>query len=102
MILDEGVDVIRDCRRTVSNLLQSDFGARLGELLMQSYVNRQYQAFESQNEVVDSSLVFIPETEEESEIINGFEPPLEVVEFLFSRCRYRDVARYEVRSRVRA
>ena len=69
---------------------------------MQSYTNRQNQAIESKNEVVYSSLVFIPQTEEEIEIITGFEPPLELVEFLFSRCRYRDVARYEVRSRVRA
>lgn len=61
-------------RRTVSNILQSDFGARL-ELLMQSYVDRQNQGFESENEgdeieTVDShsTSVVIPETHE---IING-------------------------------
>ncbi|XP_024984217.1 uncharacterized protein LOC112520148 [Cynara cardunculus var. scolymus] len=36
-------------RRRVSNLLQSDFGARLNQLL-QSYVDRQDQAFDSENE----------------------------------------------------
>ncbi|KAJ9559286.1 hypothetical protein OSB04_013900, partial [Centaurea solstitialis] len=38
-------------RRTVSNLLQSDFGARLNQLL-QSYVNRQDQAYDSENELI--------------------------------------------------
>ncbi|CAH1441685.1 unnamed protein product [Lactuca virosa] len=67
-------------RRTVSNLLQSDFGARLNHLLMQSYVNRQNQAFESQNEAVDSSSVVIPQTEEEREIINGLRVDMDALQ----------------------
>lgn len=67
-------------RRTVSNLLQSDFGARLNHLLMQSYVNRQNQAFESQNEAVDSSSVVIPKTEEEREIINGLRVDMDALQ----------------------
>ncbi|KAL4560830.1 hypothetical protein LXL04_032985 [Taraxacum kok-saghyz] len=60
-------------RRTVSNLLQSDFGPKLNNLLMQSYIKRQNQAFdnESENEGVDSVIPFPQTQQQEKEIING-------------------------------
>lgn len=56
-------------RRTVSNLLQSDFGPRLDRLLMQSYVNRQNEVFDSENEGGIETVADVDQTQ--GDIIDG-------------------------------